>query len=102
VLLAERDRIVLLPELLAAYRERVRDFHRIVRAEVVTAEPLAADRALAVERGLAQAAGRTVQMDLKVDPSIIGGVVARIGSIVYDASVATQLQKMKQKLAESM
>jgi F-type H+-transporting ATPase subunit delta len=102
VLLAERDRMVLLPDLLAAYRERVRDFQKIVRAEVVTAEPLSADRAQAVERGLAHAAGRTVQMDLKVDPSLIGGIVARIGSTVYDASVATQLQKMKQKLAESM
>jgi F-type H+-transporting ATPase subunit delta len=102
VLLAERDRLVLLADLLAAYRTRVRDFRKIVRAEVVTAEPLAADRAQAVERGLAQAAGRTVHMDLKVDPSIIGGVVARIGSTVYDASVATQLQKMKQKLVESM
>jgi F-type H+-transporting ATPase subunit delta len=102
VLLAERDRILLLPELLAAYRQRLLDFRKIVRAEVVTAEPLPADRAQAVEHGLAQASGRTVRMDLRVDPAIIGGVVARIGSTVYDASVATQLQKMKQKLVESM
>src|SRR5215217_7947710 len=40
VLLAERDRMVLLPELLAAYRDRVLDLRKVVRAEVVTAEPL--------------------------------------------------------------
>src|SRR5262245_37976138 len=45
VLLAERDRMILLPDLLAAFRERVRDFQKIVRAEVVTAEPLSAEGA---------------------------------------------------------
>ena len=102
VLLAERDRLVLLPDLLAAYRERVRDMRKIVRAEVVTAEPLSPERAQAVARGLEQMSGRNVQMDLRVDPAIIGGVVARIGSTVYDASVATQLQKMKQRLVENV
>jgi F-type H+-transporting ATPase subunit delta len=102
VLLAERDRFILLPDLLEAYRQRVRDFQKIVRAEVVTAAPLSAERAQAVERGLEQASGRHVQMDLRVDPSLVGGVVARIGSTVYDASVATQLQKMKQRLVENI
>jgi len=102
VLLAERDRMVLLPELLAAYRERVLDLRKVVRAEVVTAEPLSPEGAQAVEHGLAQMSGRNVQMALRVDPSIIGGVVARIGSTVYDASIATQLQKMKQRLVENV
>src|SRR5262245_15780086 len=102
VLLAERDRLVLLPDLLAAYRERVRDMRKIVRAEVVTAEPLSPERAQAVARGLEQMSGRNVQMDVRVDPTIIGGVVARIGSTVYDASIATQLQKMKQRLVENV
>jgi len=44
----------------------------------------------------------TVTLATKVDPAIIGGVVARIGSTVYDGSVTTQLQKMKQKLVESV
>src|SRR5262245_7488485 len=45
VLLAERDRMVLLPDLIAAYRERVRDMKKIIRAEVVTAEPLSPESA---------------------------------------------------------
>jgi F-type H+-transporting ATPase subunit delta len=102
VLLAERDRMLLLADLAVAFRERVLAFRKIVRAEVVTAQPLPDDRAQAVERGLAQASGRTVQMTIRVDPSLIGGAVARIGSTVYDASVATQLQKIKQRLVESM
>ena len=52
VLLAERDRLVLLPDLLSAYRERVLDHQQIVRAEVTTASPIGPDRAQAIERGL--------------------------------------------------
>ena len=100
VLLAERDRLVLLPDLLVSYRDRLLDYRNVVRAEVVTAVPLPADRAQAVERSLAQLTGRTVTMETRVDPALIGGVVARIGSIVYDGSIATQLQKIKQRLVE--
>ena len=101
-LLAERDRLVLLPELLSSYRERLLDYQNVVRAEVTTAVALKADRTQAIERGLAQLTGRTVTLATKVNPSIIGGVVARIGSTVYDGSVTMQLQKMKQRLVENV
>ena len=99
-LVAERDRLVLLPELLASYRERLLDHQNVVRAEVTTAVPLAADRTQAIRRGLAQLTGRTVTLATKVNPAIVGGVVARIGSTVYDGSVTRQLEKMKQRLTE--
>ena len=101
-LLAGRDRLVLVPELLASYRERLLEHQNVVRAEVTTAAPLPADRAKAIERGLAQLTGQTVTVATRVDPAIIGGVVARIGSTVYDASITTQLQKMKQRLTEGL
>jgi F-type H+-transporting ATPase subunit delta len=101
-LLAARDRLVLLPDLLTAYRERLLDYQNVVRAEVTTAVPLAPDRTQAIERGLAELTGRTVALATKVNPSIIGGVVARIGSTVYDGSITTQLAKMKQRLVESV
>jgi F-type H+-transporting ATPase subunit delta len=102
VLLAERDRLVLVPDLLAAYRDRLLDHQKVVRAEVTTAAALPADRAKALERRLAQVTGRNVTMATRVDPALIGGVVARVGSTVYDGSVAAQLQKMKQKIVESV
>ena len=102
VLLAERDRLVLLPDMLAAYRERLLDHQHVVRAEVTTATPLAADRAQAIEQGLARVTGRTVRLGARVDPSIIGGVVARIGDTIYDGSVTTQLQKMKKRLVDAV
>jgi F-type H+-transporting ATPase subunit delta len=98
VLLAERDRLVLMPDLVRAYRARLLDHLHIVRAEVTTAVALPAERAKALEQSLARASGRTVTLATRVDPSIIGGVVARMGSTVYDGSVARQLQRMKEKL----
>ena len=101
-LLADRDRLILVPELLAAYRDRLLDHRHIVRAEVTTASPLDASRAQAIQTGLAALTGRTVLLATKVDPSIIGGLVARIGSTVYDASVTRQLEKMKARLVENV
>jgi F-type H+-transporting ATPase subunit delta len=98
VLLAGRDRLVLLPDLLAAYRERLLDHQHVVRADVTTASPLATDRAQAIQSGLARVTGRTVMLSTSVDPSIIGGVVARVGSTVYDGSVTRQLEKLKETL----
>ena len=97
-LLAERDRMLLLPELLAAFRKRVQDRLQIVRAEVTTAVPLPDERRAAVARRLGDVTGKQVSIDARVDPSIIGGVVAKIGSTVYDGSVARQLERLREQL----
>ena len=97
-LLGGRDRLVLLPDLLAAYREQLLDRRQIVPAEVTTAAALPRDRAAAIEGRLSAVTGKRVSMVTRVDPQIIGGVVARVGSTVYDGSVATQLKKMKEKI----
>jgi len=102
VLLAERDRLVLMPDLLEMYRQRLLDLRNVVRADVTTAEPIAAERAADIEKSLAKATGRTILMTTHVDPSIVGGVVARVGGTVFDASVTHQLQRMKQRLEESI
>jgi F-type H+-transporting ATPase subunit delta len=100
LLLADRDRLVLLGDIAAAYNERVLDHQKVMRGRVTTAVPLEAAKVQALEQGFARATGRTVMLDSAVDPSIIGGVVTRLGSTVYDGSVVTQLQKMKQALVE--
>jgi F-type H+-transporting ATPase subunit delta len=97
-MLAERDRLVLVRDLLAAFSERVLDYRNVVRAEVTTAIPIDPTRTEAIRTGLARLTGRTVKLAAKVEPSIIGGVVARIGSTVYDGSVTRQLERMKEKL----
>jgi F-type H+-transporting ATPase subunit delta len=102
VLLAERDRLVLLPDLLASYRDRLLAHRNVVRAELTTATPLDSARAAAIEQQLARATGRTITLQTRTDPAIIGGVVARIGSTVYDGSVTRQLARMKERLTEGV
>lgn len=97
-LLADRDRLALLSDVAEAVRQRLLDIRNIVRAQVTTAEPLAADRLDAITRGLAVATGRTVELTPKVDPSIVGGMIAKVGSTVYDASVTSHLQRIRQRL----
>lgn len=100
-MLAERDRLTLLPDLLALYRERLLDHQQVVRAEVTTAEALDAAREAQLRERLARATGRQVLLTTRVDPAILGGMVTRIGSVVYDGSIAAQLAKMRERLASS-
>lgn len=102
LVLTGRDRLVLLPDLLASFQERVMELQNVVRANVTTAIPLDEARTKAVEEGLARATGRTVVLSTRVDPGILGGIVARVGSVVYDASVATHLQRIRHRLGESL
>jgi F-type H+-transporting ATPase subunit delta len=101
LMLAERDRLALLPDMAEAYRERLRQHQQIVRAEVTTAVPLTDDRRAALEKGIAAATGRQVMLTTAVDPAIIGGAITRIGSTVYDGSVARQLERLKEQLQTS-
>jgi F-type H+-transporting ATPase subunit delta len=101
VLLASRDRLVLLSEIARAFRARVMDYQKVIRGDVTTATPLPPEKLRALEQGLQRATGRTVLLESRVDPSIIGGVITRLGSTVYDGSVTTQLEKMKQALVEA-
>jgi F-type H+-transporting ATPase subunit delta len=101
-LLAERDRLVLLPDLLASYRDRLLDYQHVVRAELTTAAPLDDKRSAEIQQQLARATGRTVTLQTRTDPALIGGIVARIGSTVYDGSITRQLEKMKARLTEGV
>ena len=101
LLLAERDRLVLLPDVTQAYRDRLMQHQQVVPAELTTAVPLPEERRSAIERGLGRATGRTVVLSSRVDPSIIGGAVTRVGSTVYDGSVVRQLERLKEQLQTS-
>jgi F-type H+-transporting ATPase subunit delta len=101
LLLAESDRLTLLPDVAEGFEKRLMDHRRVVRAELSSAVEIPAERLTELRNALARATGREVQIETRVDPSLIGGAVARIGSTVYDGSVTTQLRKLKQSLIES-
>jgi F-type H+-transporting ATPase subunit delta len=100
VLLARTGRMNLVPDLAAAYRERLLAHQNIVRAEVKSAAPLTPDKTTALADSLSKVTGKKVELSVSVDAELLGGVVATIGSTVYDGSVRTQLQRMRQELVE--
>jgi F-type H+-transporting ATPase subunit delta len=100
-MLASRDRIALLPEIVDAYSSRLMDHRKVVRARVVTAVPLPGDRAKTLERELAAITGRKVVLSTTVDPAIMGGLVTQIGSTVWDGSVKRQLERIRERLVAS-
>ena len=97
-LLATRDRLSLMPDLLAVYRERLLDRQKVVRAEVRSAVALSSDAVAAIEARLGAVTGKNVSINAAVDPQLIGGVVATVGGTVYDGTVKTQLEKMRKQL----
>jgi F-type H+-transporting ATPase subunit delta len=98
LLMADRDRLMLIPSVASALSERVMRFQNILPAHVVTAVPLTDDRRAALAVALAKAVGCQVTMHERVDPAIIGGVIARVGSTVFDASVTRQIEKLRASL----
>ena len=99
LMLAERDRLAIMSELVQAFDSRLMDHQNVVRAQIVTAVELSPDRVTALTDGLKGATGRNVQVETRVDATIIGGAVARIGSTVYDGSITRQLERMRETLA---
>jgi len=100
VLLANSGKLNLVPDLAVSFRERLLAHQNIVRADVTSAAPLSPEKTKALEESLAKVTGKKVELSVTVDPGLLGGVVARIGSTVYDGSVKTQLQRMRQELVE--
>jgi F-type H+-transporting ATPase subunit delta len=97
-LVIENDDMDELPEILAQFEQRVLDLHQVVRAEITSAVPLPADKVQAIEASLAAATGARVVVTPRVDPGILGGVVAKVGSRVYDGSVARHLARIRARL----
>jgi F-type H+-transporting ATPase subunit delta len=98
LLLADQDRLPLVGEVAAAFAERVRQARKVVPAEIITAAPLPEARRAALAEALTRAVGLAVMVTERVDPAIIGGVVARVGGVVFDGSVARQIERVREKL----
>jgi F-type H+-transporting ATPase subunit delta len=98
LLLLERRRLPAVANIARAFREMA-DLHRgRVRAHVTSAQPLGAAELERVRQSLARRTGKQVIIETAVDPALIGGLVARVGDLVLDGSVRTQLGNMRDRL----
>lgn len=97
-LVVENDDVNEIEQIVEAFEQRVMDFHHVVRAEIASAVPLPPDRVQAIEASLSAVSGSKVLVTPSVDPDLLGGVVAKIGSRVYDGSVARHLARIRARL----
>jgi F-type H+-transporting ATPase subunit delta len=96
--LIKNDRIGEVKDVAAAYRVEMQERRGIRPVEIVTARELdEKDRAGLVD-GVSKLAGAQIQASFKLDKSILGGTVVRIGSTVYDGSVRGRLERLKEVL----
>ena len=101
-LLTDKQRIVVLSDIVDCYRELMDEALKTVRASVKTAFPLSAELIQKLQQGLETQTQKKVEMTVIEEPSLLGGVVVRVGDTVYDNSIRTQLNNIKNLLGEEM
>jgi F-type H+-transporting ATPase subunit delta len=101
-LVAQRRRLDLLGEMLAAYRARVDEAAGRMRARVRSATSLADAERTALRASLSRRLGRTVLLETEVDPNLLGGFVVEVGGRVLDASLAGQLQALRERIIKGV
>jgi F-type H+-transporting ATPase subunit delta len=94
----DRGRTSLLPVLRRKVEEFVDERRGIARAQVLTAAALNDEQKAAIAAQLSRVSGKQVVCEYHWDPTLLGGVVARIGSTVYDGSVRGKLNALKSRL----
>jgi F-type H+-transporting ATPase subunit delta len=99
-LLGERNRLAGLSTIVAAFRELGDVELGRVRATVTSAIPLDDAAITAIAEKLSAATQKKVLVERAVDPAILGGVVAQVGSVVYDGSLRTQLEDLRATLKQ--
>jgi F-type H+-transporting ATPase subunit delta len=98
LLLADRRRLLYLPEIAHAYRTIAERRAGLVRAEIVTAVKLPETYYRELENALRQATGKDVVLIRREDPSLIGGVVTTVGGRVFDGSLKNRLRGLRSQL----
>ncbi|RYD54533.1 MAG: F0F1 ATP synthase subunit delta [Sphingomonadales bacterium] len=92
--LADNRRLAKLPQVIAAFRALAAAHRGEVSAQVTSAHPLSSDQVEALKQQLRTRIGRDVSVDLAVDPSLLGGLVVKIGSQMIDSSIKTRLNSL--------
>jgi|BarGraIncu00222A_1022003.scaffolds.fasta_scaffold19529_4 F-type H+-transporting ATPase subunit delta len=100
LLLAERGRFSVLPDVSAEYDALVRKSRGIIAATVTTPGPLSEPELAAVKKRVEQLAGAHVELSTATDPSLLGGLRVRIGDLQIDASVSGRLERLRARLVQ--
>ena len=99
-ILVDRERLPILEEIIEAYQKFLDERVGIVRARIISAQMLDVGQQKELQARLGKATGKQIRMEVAVDPGLIGGMIAQVGSTIYDGSVRQQLEAFKARLSE--
>jgi F-type H+-transporting ATPase subunit delta len=100
-LVATKRRLFALPDMISAFQRLDERAKGLVRAEAVVAAPLRPEHESALRQALSAATGgKTINLNVKTDPSIVGGIIVKLGSRMVDASVKTKLNAIRTRMKE--
>lgn len=97
-ILLDKDRFVFLADIIDGYKQILDAASGRVRARLTSAVQLDATQLERIAKALSEVVKKEVDVDVNIEPSLIGGVVAEVEGMVYDGSVRTQLTRLKQSL----
>jgi F-type H+-transporting ATPase subunit delta len=94
-LIAQNRRLFAMPAIIKAFLKLLADRRGEMTAEVTAARTLTPDQQAAVAEAIRKAVGSKVSINVKVDPSLLGGLIVQVGSRMIDSSLKTKLQKLQ-------
>jgi len=100
-LLVSKGRLRIAGDILQQYDRLVDAYHGIEHAQIVTALPLEEEDKQRLSRQLGEMMGRKIVIDAQVDPSVVGGFIAKIGDTLIDASTRNRLETLRKSLVEA-
>jgi len=100
-LLAERNGLGMLPNIGADYQRRLDEVRGVAHAQVTAAVPLSEDETAEIRKKLGDMFGKHIEITTKLDPSLLGGIVAKVGDKVIDGSLSRRLQDLKREINQA-
>jgi F-type H+-transporting ATPase subunit delta len=99
LVVAHKGRLTLIREIFTSLREQVDEFQGVVKVDALTAVDLDTKLRERLTARLSELTGREVQLSVRTEPSLLGGLVLRVGNRVVDASLRGQLRRLRTELA---
>jgi len=99
-LMAQKGRLGLLPDAMAGFSALLAEERGEETAEVISAKPLSDMQRDALAQNLKSSFGKDVKIDARVDPSLLGGLIVKVGSKMVDASLKSKLERLELAMKE--
>ena len=100
-LLAERHRMPAVFRIRRNFDKLWAEENRVLEVSVTSAVELDRDVVKTIEKRIEEQTGRTVELEAKVDPDVLGGLVLRVGNMIMDASVRNRLERLRRQVAKA-